>query len=72
MNKSDLTKSLFGSGGTPGLFDLDPKNKRAKRPDGFYGWRVSGTMGKPVFTPSAHDATSSGSSRKSKAGKDEE
>jgi type II secretion system protein N len=70
-NKNDLTKSLLGPSG---LFDLDPKNKRAKRSDGFYGWRVSGTMGKPVFTPSASDGgAGSGSSRKSKAAaKDEE
>jgi type II secretion system protein N len=70
-NKNDLTKSLLGSGGTPGLFDLDPKNKRAKRPDGFYGWRVSGTMGKPTFTPSAHD-TGTSSSRKGKGSKEDE
>lgn len=70
VNKNDLTKSLFGSGGTPGLFDLDPKNKRAKRSDGFYGWRVSGSIGKPVFTPSATDAPSS--ARKGRAAKEEE
>jgi type II secretion system protein N len=70
-NKNDLTKSLFGSGGTPGLFDMDPKNKRAKRSDGFYGWRVGGTVTKPVFTPSATDSGGS-SSRKSKGSKEKE
>jgi type II secretion system protein N len=70
-NKNDLTKSLFGSGGSPGLFDMDPKNKRAKRPDGFYGWRVSGTVAKPLFSPSASDAGGS-SSRKSKGASAEE
>jgi type II secretion system protein N len=65
-NKNDLTKSLLGP---TGLFDLDPKNKRAKRADGFYGWRVGGTVGKPIFTPSATDVgTASG--RKSKGSKD--
>jgi type II secretion system protein N len=50
-NKSDITKSLFGGGGMPGLFDLDPKMKRAKRADGSYGWRVSGGLGRLVFMP---------------------
>ena len=71
VNKNDLTKSLFGSGGAPGLFDMDPKNKRAKRPDGFYGWRVSGSVGKPVFTPSSSDFGGS-SSRKTKGAKGKE
>jgi type II secretion system protein N len=47
-NKDDLTKALFGPSGA---FDLDPKNKRAKRPDGFYGWRVSGSLSRPTFAP---------------------
>jgi type II secretion system protein N len=50
-NKSDITKSLFGSGTMPGLFDLDPKMKRAKRADGSYGWRASGTFSRLTFTP---------------------
>jgi type II secretion system protein N len=50
-NKSDITKSLFGSGTTPGLFDLDPKMKRAKRPDGSYGWRAIGVISRLNFTP---------------------
>jgi type II secretion system protein N len=50
-NKSELTKSLFGSGTIPGLFDLDPKMKRAKRPDGSYGWRASGVVSRLSFTP---------------------
>lgn len=48
MNKDDMTKALFGP---TGMFDLDPKNKRAKRPDGFYGWRVAGTLNNPTFFP---------------------
>lgn len=47
-NKDDLTKALFGPSGA---FDLDPKNRRAKRSDGFYGWRVSGSLARPTFAP---------------------
>lgn len=50
-NKSDITKSLFGSGTIPGLFDLDPKMKRAKRADGSYGWRASGALSRLNFSP---------------------
>jgi type II secretion system protein N len=51
--RNDTTRSLFGTPGSsvPGLFDLDPKNKRAKGPDGFYGWRVTGLLSQPQFTP---------------------
>jgi type II secretion system protein N len=48
-NKDDMTKALFGP---TGVFDLDAKNRRAKRTDGFYAWRVSGSLGNPVFFPS--------------------
>jgi type II secretion system protein N len=51
-NKSDITKGLFGSAGVPGLFEMDEKVRRSKRDDGFYGWRVVGTMEKPLFEPS--------------------
>jgi type II secretion system protein N len=51
-NKSDITKSLFGSGTMPGLFDLDPKMKHAKRADGSYGWRASGALSRLNFSPS--------------------
>jgi type II secretion system protein N len=47
-NKDDITKALFGKSGA---FDLDPKNRRAKRPDGFYAWRVSGALARPSFAP---------------------
>ena len=50
-NKSDITKSLFGSGTMPGLFDLDPKMKHAKRADGSYGWRASGALTRLNFLP---------------------
>jgi type II secretion system protein N len=47
-NKDDITKALFGKSGA---FDLDPKNRRAKRADGFYAWRVSGALAHPTFAP---------------------
>lgn len=52
-NKDDTTRGLFGAPGLPGLFDMVPQNKHAKRPDGFYGWRVGGTFSHPTFFPSA-------------------
>ena len=55
-NKSDITKSLFGTPGSniPALFELaDPKIKQSKRPDGFYGWSIRGVLGRPDFQPSA-------------------
>jgi type II secretion system protein N len=53
-NKDEMTRGLFGAPGSPvpGLFDLVPQNKQAKRADGFYGWRVSGTFSRPTFLPS--------------------
>jgi type II secretion system protein N len=47
-NKDDLTRALFGKSGA---FDLDPKNRRAKRSDGFYSWRITGSLSKPLFAP---------------------
>jgi type II secretion system protein N len=55
-NKSDITKSLFGTPGSsiPALFELaDPKVKQSKRPDGFYGWNIRGLLGRPDFQPNA-------------------
>jgi type II secretion system protein N len=53
-NKNDITRGLFGTPGAvvPGLFEMDEKVRRSKREDGFYGWRVVGTMDKPLFEPS--------------------
>ena len=61
-NKNDLTKALLGTPGStaPGLFDLDPKNKRAKRADGFYGYRVSGGLSAPSFLPNPTGASATG------------
>lgn len=52
-DKNDVTRAIFGAPGSKiaGVFDLDPKNKRAKRPDGFYAWRVSGPLGHMIFEP---------------------
>jgi len=58
-NKNDMTRGLFGAPGStvPGLFDIDPKNQRAKRPDGFYAFRVTGPIGKPDTQPASLGAT---------------
>lgn len=51
--KDDKTKALFGAPGatTSGLFELDPKVKKSKRTDGFYGWRLWGMFKSPRFDP---------------------
>jgi type II secretion system protein N len=61
-NKNDMTRNLFGAPGSsvPALFDMVPQNKQAKRPDGFYGWRVNGTFSHPTFVPSASPGAASG------------
>jgi hypothetical protein len=60
-SKNDLTKGLFGApdSNVPGLFDLDPKIKRAKDSEGFYGWRASGPLSRLNFLPSASNTSSS-------------
>jgi len=53
--KNEMTKSLFGAPGSaaPALFELaDPRIRTSKRPDGFYGWHMSGFMKDPRFEPS--------------------
>ncbi len=65
-NKSDLTKTLLGAPGSsaPSLFELaDPRIKRSKRTDGFYGWHVHGALGKLKFDPSTTDGPAGGKSR---------
>lgn len=58
-NQNDITRGIFGAPGTnTGMFDLDSKNRRAKRPDGFYAWRVSGALASPVYVPNPGSATS--------------
>ena len=53
--KNEMTKSLFGAPGSsaPALFELaDPRIRTSKRPDGFYGWHMTGFMKDPRFEPS--------------------
>lgn len=59
--KSATTKTLLGEPGSAvgGLIEMQvPKMKRAKRPDGFYGWHVYGPLKKLKFDPSTADAPS--------------
>jgi type II secretion system protein N len=58
-NKNDITKSLFGAPGSsiPPLFELDPKVKQSKRPDGFYGWALRGPLGRLDFVPTGGAGT---------------
>ncbi len=60
QTKNEMTKSLFGDPGSkvPGLFDMDPKVRRAKGEDGFYRWRVTGLLGNLSFRPAAGGAGS--------------
>jgi len=60
--KSDIAKSLFGAPGSnvPPLFELDPKVKQSKRPDGFYGWTIRGPLGRPEFIPAGGGGAPSG------------
>ena len=66
VETGSMTSNSAPGSTAPGLFDLDPKNKRAKRPDGFYGYRASGTFSSPSFTPNP------GSAAKEKGGKSAE
>jgi type II secretion system protein N len=53
-NKSDITKSLFGSPGStaPALLELaDPKVKQSKRADGFFVWTLRGPLNHIEFIP---------------------
>lgn len=65
-NKSDLTKSIFGSpdGKIPGLFDMDPQVRQAKGEDGLYRWRVTGMLSYPSFRPGAKSTAAASTSKK--------
>ncbi len=56
--KNELTKGLFGDPGSkvPGLFEMDPKIRRAKGEDGFYRWRVTGPFSHLTFRPTSKAA----------------
>jgi len=61
-NKSDLTKSLLGAPGStaPSMLDMaDPRIKRAKRDDGFYGWHIHGALKRLKFDPASTDGPAS-------------
>ncbi|MDI1451947.1 type II secretion system protein GspN [Polyangium sp. 6x1] len=65
-NKSDLTKSLLGAPGSnaPSLFELaDPKIKKSKRQDGFYGWHVHGALSRMKFDAHSTDGPAAGRGR---------
>jgi type II secretion system protein N len=66
-SKDDMTKSIFGAPGSsvPGLFDLDPKMKRAKRDDGFYAWHITGPLSRLSFQPSTAGSDSASRARRS-------
>ncbi|AKT36707.1 type II secretion system protein GspN [Chondromyces crocatus] len=57
--KNDTTKSVLGDpsgSGPPGLIEtLEPRMKRAKRSDGFYGWHAHGALKRLKFDPHASD-----------------
>jgi len=57
-NKNDTTRALLGAPGStsPALFELTPQVQRSKRPDGYYGWHIGGTLDHPTFDPSAGSA----------------
>ncbi|MCC6527428.1 MAG: type II secretion system protein GspN [Polyangiaceae bacterium] len=53
-DRDDTTRSLLGKPGDsfpPALEVGSPDMKRAKRDDGFYGFRVTGTLADPKFQP---------------------
>ncbi len=69
-DKNDDTRSLLGTPGSsmPALIEVvEPKVKKAKRADGFYGFHAHGPLKKLKFDPSATDA---GGSKPAKKGSD--
>jgi type II secretion system protein N len=68
-SKDEMTKALFGAPGSkvPGVFDLDPKIKQAKRDDGFYAWRLTGPLNQLNFQPAASAGTGAAAAAKSKS-----
>lgn len=63
-NRNDTTRALFGAPGStvPAVFDLDPKVRRAKRPDEFYAWRLNGPLTRISFEPASVGGGSGGAS----------
>jgi type II secretion system protein N len=50
-NKNEKTKLLFGDSAP--AFEFVPKVKTSKRPDGMYGWHLTGSISSPRFDPYA-------------------
>lgn len=70
-DKNDDTRSLLGAPGAtlPGLIEIvEPKVKRAKRSDGFYGFHVHGPLKKLKFEPSTGDPPGASKSTPRKTG----
>lgn len=58
-DKNDETRSLLGAPNSnmPALIEIaEPKIKRAKRPDGFYGFHITGALKRLKFEPSTGDS----------------
>jgi len=55
QNRSERTKALFS------MLDIVPRMRQAKRPDGFFGFRVGGSFDRGLsFTPSTRGAARGG------------
>jgi type II secretion system protein N len=65
-NKDDMTRGLFGvpNSNVPGLMDLDPKAKMARRDDGFYAWHVTGPLSALNFQPAGGGGSDAARSRR--------
>lgn len=59
-DEDDTTRSLLGKPGSkmPAALEFDPKVKRSKTADGFYGWHVHGPLGDLKFDPQAAKGSS--------------
>ncbi len=76
-NTNDKTKALFVDDPPfPALISQDRKLKRAKRPDGMWGFHVHGKLGRLRYDPTAKDGPKGSSTKasdtKKTAGKDDE
>jgi type II secretion system protein N len=65
-NKDETTRGIFGAPGSsvPGLLELDPKVKKAKRDDGFYAWHITGPLMKLTFNPATGESGGSSARRR--------
>jgi type II secretion system protein N len=65
-NKDETTRGIFGAPGSsmPGLLELDPKVKKAKRDDGFYAWHITGPLMKLNFNPATGEGGSAAARRR--------